>query len=172
MACKVVSLCQHITLGVHTDFSQNHLHCIRSSWLQLSCLLCNQLRAQLLVGSLHGGQHFARSQEQHRKAARIALDTSAHAGAEYHNFMRLSSVKVCNASRVCMAYTYCMYAWHACKCSMYYMYALHVSLHCYMAALSHHMSSCETILCWNKSGRLDTAALSGFAHCTAFCTHL
>lgn len=54
-----------------------------------------------VTGSLHGGQHFARVQggkeqgrEQYRKAARIALDTSAHAGSEYQNFVRLSTDKV------------------------------------------------------------------------------
>lgn len=32
--------------------------------------------------------------EKHRKAARLALDTSAHAGSEYHDFMRDSYNKV------------------------------------------------------------------------------
>lgn len=51
----------------------------------------------MFSGSLHGGRHFAKTQdtvEQYRKAARIALDTSAHAGSEYHNFMRLSTDRV------------------------------------------------------------------------------
>lgn len=32
--------------------------------------------------------------EQHRKAARLALDTSAHAGSDYHNFLRDSDEQV------------------------------------------------------------------------------
>ncbi|KAL0045777.1 hypothetical protein WJX82_004129 [Trebouxia sp. C0006] len=48
--------------------------------------------------SMHGAHHYLRAskgwsapdREQQRKAARIALDTSAHAGSHYHDFMRLS----------------------------------------------------------------------------------
>ncbi len=55
------------------------------------------------AGSMHGAHHYLRAskgwsapdREQHRKAARIALDTSAHAGSHYHNFMRLSDDQVC-----------------------------------------------------------------------------
>ncbi|KAA6418791.1 MAG: calcium-dependent kinase, partial [Trebouxia sp. A1-2] len=50
------------------------------------------------ASSMHGAHHYLRAskgwsapdREQHRKAARIALDTSAHAGSHYQNFMRLS----------------------------------------------------------------------------------
>ena len=55
---------------------------------------------------MHGGHHYMRAtgndreaeREQHRKSARLALDTSAHAGSEYHNFLRDSDEKV-SASR-------------------------------------------------------------------------
>ena len=47
-------------------------------------------------GSVHGGQHYLSAtrglprseREEHRKAARIALDTSAHAGSMYNDYMR------------------------------------------------------------------------------------
>ena len=51
---------------------------------------------------MHGSHQYLRAtakdwaleREKHRKAARLALDTSAHAGSEYHNFMRDSYNKV------------------------------------------------------------------------------
>ncbi|DBA73193.1 TPA: hypothetical protein ACH3X1_011269 [Trebouxia sp. C0004] len=50
------------------------------------------------ASSMHGAHHYLRAskswsvpdREQHRKAARIALDTSAHAGSHYQNFVHLS----------------------------------------------------------------------------------
>ena len=38
------------------------------------------------------GKDRALEREKHRKAARLALDTSAHAGSEYHDFMRDNKV--------------------------------------------------------------------------------
>ena len=52
---------------------------------------------------MHGSQQYLNAskglsssseREQHRKAARLALDTSAHAGTQYHNFMRISEDQV------------------------------------------------------------------------------
>lgn len=48
------------------------------------------------AGSMHGSHQYMRAtakdrmmeRERHRKAARLALDTSAHAGSEYRNFMQ------------------------------------------------------------------------------------
>ena len=53
-------------------------------------------RAVCGAGSMHGSHQYMRAtakdrmmeRERHRKAARLALDTSAHAGSEYHNFMQ------------------------------------------------------------------------------------
>ena len=36
----------------------------------------------------------AMEREKHRKTARLALDTSAHAGSQYHDFMRDSYNRV------------------------------------------------------------------------------
>lgn len=52
---------------------------------------------------MHGAQHYANAskswaateREQHRKSARIALDTSAHAGSQYLSLMRNSDDQVC-----------------------------------------------------------------------------
>ena len=54
------------------------------------------------AGSMHGSHQYLRAtakdraveREKHRKAARLALDTSAHAGSHYHDFMRDSYNKV------------------------------------------------------------------------------
>ena len=54
---------------------------------------------------MHGAQHYlnaatrgkhANEREEHRKAARIALDTSAHAGSQYYDYMRNNDDQVCS----------------------------------------------------------------------------
>ena len=53
-------------------------------------------------GSVHGGHHYLSAtrslhlseREEHRKAARIALDTSAHAGSLYNDYMRSNDEQV------------------------------------------------------------------------------
>ena len=56
---------------------------------------------------MHGSQQYIRAtakdraaeREKHRKAARLALDTSSHAGSQYHNFMRDYKVTLLRSRR-------------------------------------------------------------------------
>ena len=70
-------------------------------------------------GSVHGGHHYLNAtrglhlseREEHRKAARIALDTSAHAGSLYNDNMLSNYDQVRTLMQPCF-----LLQWHLVNC--------------------------------------------------------
>lgn len=88
-------------------FLANHDFSCMEVVRKTSCLKCHARRAQRFTvcvagaGSVHGSHNYCRwvprteeERAEQRKAARLTLDTSAHAGSEYRRLVRvLSSVR-------------------------------------------------------------------------------
>ena len=103
-----------------------HVHKLKC--LTLNALLAHGTDSDAGAGSMHGAHHYLRAskgwsapdREQHRKAARIALDTSAHAASHYQNFMRLSDdqVRLLGPAPLLLVYATRSLSWHATRASL------------------------------------------------------